>query len=1068
MPTLSAGTGWPSRPNSANRLLGDAGLALAYALLLAIESRFPTPFGPAAPIAPAAGLLLAAAAVWGLRCTVPLTGGLLLASAWAAPGQFHVGNAVSLAALLIQAALAARLMHASSRAGALLLETPTDLMRQLALPAACVGAAGAAAALLAARTVGAPLEPFDALARFAAELLGMVIVAPIALSLFGQPSPRWAARRFSLGLPLAFATLLLMTAFWAVARWDQQRAVAAFEAEARAVAENFEGHLHGVLDVVESMHGVMAVAGARMSAESFQSIARPWLERARGVRSVGWHQLISRDQQAAFEQQARSEGEAGFHVRNKPDGVSAELLAGDARMLVMRHTTSLQASWAPRERALGINILSIPGARDAALAALRENRAYASRSFPLIEQNDDNVAFVVYRPLQAAGEAPVGTVFATVFVARLIEPLLREVQTGLSLCIFDSDPAARQGVLSGARGCEIKSARADELLRHESVGFAGRQFELLVRTPLAAALRSAGAWNVWFLAGPGLMGAVLLTSLLLVNTGRVQRTEAEVRHRTEELRAQVDERRAAEEALLRSQRELRTVFDTVDVGVVQLDPNGNILDANPRYCELVGYRLDELRLLTMHDLTPSEFSAQDLRARDLLFGAGRGAHHIEKEYITRSGERVPVAVTVRAVLDSDGRPLYTVGAVRDLRGARRLQEAERVRDQAEAANRAKSEFVARMSHELRTPLNAILGFAQLLDVQGGERLSAGDRHWTGQIQKAGWHLLAMINDVLDLSRIEADTLELHMERLDLGELVETSVAMVAENAAQRGIAIRTELDPAAAAVSGDGVRLRQVLINLLSNAVKYNRVGGRILVRGCVPASGRVQIEVHDTGMGMDERQLGELFQPFNRLGQERTGVEGTGIGLAIAKRLAGMMGGELSARSVRGQGTVFTLTLAHGEEPVQRIRASSTEVAEPAAHAPACGRVLYIEDNEVNVEIMRAMLAARPGIMLDVAADGLDGLAAAHKVRPDLILLDHELPDIDGVEVLRRLGADPATADTPVIMVSADAMGEQVQAALAAGARSFLAKPVNLGALLKAVDDTLHAEDAGAALAAR
>jgi len=388
--------------------------------------------------------------------------------------------------------------------------------------------------------------------------------------------------------------------------------------------------------------------------------------------------------------------------------------------------------------------------------------------------------------------------------------------------------------------------------------------------------------------------------------------------------------------------------------------------------------------------------------------------------------------------------LLLLSTGRAQREARERQVADALRVRAESANRAKNHFIANMSHELRTPLNAILGFAQVL----AARAPAGAGHSPPElqrIQQAGWHLLAMINDVLDLSLVEGGSLSVQATPLSLQELVGDSVALLDAQAARRGVSMAIEISDAACAVRADPVRLRQVLVNLLSNAIKYNRAGGQVLVSSARESDGRIAITVHDTGLGMDAGQLASLFEPFNRLGRERSGVEGTGIGLVIAKRLTELMQGSLHASSVPGEGSSFRIVLPEAERPAAPAEAVA---ADTRGGVLAVQRVLCIEDNETNVEILRAMLALQPGIELQVASTAAAGLAMAFDGHPDLLLLDLGLPDMDGLSLLRCLRADSRTARLAVVVVSARVMEGELQAAMDAGASDCLAKPLELAAL--------------------
>ena len=298
-------------------------------------------------------------------------------------------------------------------------------------------------------------------------------------------------------------------------------------------------------------------------------------------------------------------------------------------------------------------------------------------------------------------------------------------------------------------------------------------------------------------------------------------------------------------------------------------------------------------------------------------------------------------------------------------------------------------------------------------------------------------------------------LKLEPVALETEPLVSAALAMVEPAAEKRGLQIETQLDRRAHAVLGDETRIKQILTNLLSNAVKYNIDGGRIVVRSRLTEAQVIEIAVSDSGLGMTRAQLDELFQPYNRLGRERTAVEGTGIGLVISRRLAELMGGSLRAQSVAGEGSNFILTLPRAPGG-DGSPSSTSEMPTQTAHYRQ-RRVLYIEDNETNIEVMRGMLLRRPQVSLSVAMNGLDGLAAVRLHRPSLILLDMHLPDIDGLELLRHLKDDDELGSIPVVVVSADATAAHIEAALTAGAAHYITKPVNLASFLAILDDLLE-----------
>jgi CheY-like chemotaxis protein len=420
-------------------------------------------------------------------------------------------------------------------------------------------------------------------------------------------------------------------------------------------------------------------------------------------------------------------------------------------------------------------------------------------------------------------------------------------------------------------------------------------------------------------------------------------------------------------------------------------------------------------------------------------------------------------MSVRALrIDGEDCFLFTY---RDITEHKRMQaEAARAQNEkaaAEAANRAKTDFLSRMSHELRTPLNAVLGFSQLLMSDRAERLSERQTTQLEVIQQAGWHLLALINDVLDVSRIEAGRLNLSARPIALTELLDEVVTLVLPQAQRWGVTIATDYRARPPLmVNSDPVRMRQIMLNVITNAVKYNRAGGTAHVDVSQQAQ-RARVTVADTGLGMTRDQLEHLFEPFNRLGRERSGIEGTGIGMALTRQLLQLMDGTIEVRSEAGVGTQvligFPAAAASAAEP--RSAASGND-ARPTSALPAAtrckGTVLYIEDNPVNQTVVQQMLARWPDLRLVLAGNGERGIALARELRPDLVLLDMRLPDLNGCQVLDALRGDPQTRELAVVALSASAMPEEVAAARASGALEYWTKPLDLAGFLAGVQRLL------------
>ncbi|MFN2587040.1 MAG: hybrid sensor histidine kinase/response regulator [Actinomycetota bacterium] len=375
------------------------------------------------------------------------------------------------------------------------------------------------------------------------------------------------------------------------------------------------------------------------------------------------------------------------------------------------------------------------------------------------------------------------------------------------------------------------------------------------------------------------------------------------------------------------------------------------------------------------------------------------------------------------------------------------------RDEADRANKEKSEFLSRMSHELRTPLNSVLGFAQLLTL---DELAPEQRDNVDHIIRGGRHLLDLINEVLDIARIESGQMSLSVEPVDVRAVVEETVSLTEPLASDEDIEMRVSFRPAAGMppVSADQQRLKQIILNLLSNAIKYNVRGGAVDVVVSA-ADGHVQVDVSDTGPGLSEEQMSRLFTPFNRLGAEESGVEGTGLGLVLSKGLAEAMGGSLSVGSRVAEGTTVTVALLAAAGGAAAT--ADVSEAEPPAGAVRPLRVLYVEDNQANVQLVRGIFRRRPGTKLLTAATGRAGVRMAREARPDVILLDLNLPDIQGDEVLDTLARDRATASIPVVMLSADATGGQIQRLKDKGAAAYVTKPMDVRQLLEVLDEVVE-----------
>ena len=508
------------------------------------------------------------------------------------------------------------------------------------------------------------------------------------------------------------------------------------------------------------------------------------------------------------------------------------------------------------------------------------------------------------------------------------------------------------------------------------------------------------------------------------------------------------------EAMRRVQQteaETRELLDAFPGSIAVLDERLRYTYVNPRALAMLGLSRDQVLGKSVVELRGPQ-RADEVAA--LCQRALRGevvAYEVEFADAT-------LQVTLCGGLSArTGRPQF-YGFGEDISTRKQAELAlVAARDDAERANRAKSQFLSHMSHELRTPLHAIMGFAQVVTADGAAPLAPAQRRAIDEIARGGRHLLQLVNDVLDLQGVEAGSLEVKLAPLALAPLVQECVDLMQPLAATRGVTLSalTVAPGAALHAMADATRLRQVLLNLLGNAIKYNRKGGSVTLHGQAQA-GRVRLTVADTGAGLSAEEQARLFTPFDRLHAAAGTVEGAGIGLALSRQLMQAMGGEIGVASEPGQGSQFWCELAQPAPAAMAARMTAATAVAPASFPPGPWQVLYIEDNEVNIVLMEAMLSRVPGLTLVSEMQPEAGLARARRELPDLILLDIQLPVMSGFQVLQHLRASATTRDIPVIAVSANAMPGDIEGGLAAGFADYITKPVDLAALLDAVRKAL------------
>jgi PAS domain S-box-containing protein len=533
-------------------------------------------------------------------------------------------------------------------------------------------------------------------------------------------------------------------------------------------------------------------------------------------------------------------------------------------------------------------------------------------------------------------------------------------------------------------------------------------------------------------------------------------------------------RKQAEEALLKAGALQNAILTSANFSIIATDAKGVIQIFNVGAERMLGYSaaevVDKINPSDIHDPKEVIVRAEALSVElgtpitpgfeALVFKASRGIEDIyELTYFRKDGSRFPAVVSVTALRDAQGAIIGYLLIGTDNTARKQVElELHNATAVAEKASLAKTEFLSNMSHELRSPLNAILGFAQLMESDATPQ-TITQKESTGQILQAGWYLLNLINEILDLAMVESGKLLLSLEPMSLGEVMLECQTMIEPQAQKYGITMSFCQFANPLFVLADRTRVKQILINLLSNAIKYNHAGGTVIVE-CVPRSPeRICVSVKDTGPGLSADQLAQLFQPFNRLGQEAGGEEGTGIGLVMTKRLVELMGGVIGVKSDIGVGSAFWVELVLAAEPQLAVATTGAAALQPAQlkNDAAPRTLLYVEDNPANLRLVEQLIARRPNLRLLSAADAAHGIELARDHQPAVILMDINLPGISGIKALKILREDPLTQHIPVVAISANAMPHDIHKGLEAGFFRYLTKPIRVVEFMDVVDAALE-----------
>ncbi|MBA4385484.1 MAG: hybrid sensor histidine kinase/response regulator [Anaerolinea sp.] len=532
-------------------------------------------------------------------------------------------------------------------------------------------------------------------------------------------------------------------------------------------------------------------------------------------------------------------------------------------------------------------------------------------------------------------------------------------------------------------------------------------------------------------------------------------------------RKQIEEEQKLLSQRLRDQQfYTRSLFESNSDALMTTDPYGIITDVNKQMEALTGCTRDELIGAPFKNYFTDPDRAE-MSVKQVL--SEKKITNFELTARARDGKETIVSYNATTFYDRDRKLQGMFAAARDVTERHRLDhvlleknsELEVAKSNADKANQAKSEFLSSMSHELRSPLNAILGFAQLLETDT-QPLSPVQNQNVAQILQAGWHLLKLIDEILDLTKVESGQVPLSPEPVSLEEVFSECQSLVESQARQSGIKLIFSHLENPLFIRADRIRVIQIITNLLSNGIKYNKRQGTVEVSCLKQNSGRTRISVRDTGSGLNPEQISQLFQAFNRLGQESGGVEGTGIGLVVAKRLVELMGGEIGVESVVGVGSVFWFELISVNEPhfSNELLEVDDKVQSALPRKNGFHTLLYVEDNPANLTLVEQIISRYPDLKLITAITGKSGVETAKSAQPDVILMDINLPDFNGFEALKRLHLDPTTSHIPIMALSASAMPRDIKKGLEAGFFRYITKPIKVNEFIASLDLALEFAD--------
>jgi PAS domain S-box-containing protein len=1054
------------------RRLADLGravaLAAAYftagrlALLLAI------PPGYASPVWPAAGIALAGVLLWGPAMVPAIWLGSFathLANSFASDHPLRsiaAAGAIALGAAA-QAALG-RVLIRRANGPDIALAHEREVIRFLALggPVACVVSATCGVAALSVAGLGpSDAAAFSWFTWWIGDAIGVLIFAPLVLIAFARPVDVWRPRRLSLGIPLAVTFALTVAAFLFASHWERDRARAEFERQAQDMSRAIEQDLNSYVEGFRSIATLYA-GSHRVQRDEFHTFVTGLLGRHPGIRGVTWHPRVLDADRERFERGLRGEGFAHFRLTEYRDG---DLVTAARRSEYV--PVQYIEPGGENEVMLGYDSASRPERR-VTLDRIRDSGELAFTDqvrLPLANADGVLVFVPVYRNGRPHETIAQRRAQLEGYIGGAI--VLEDV---MSRSLRGGDPTAIALWVESDRAPQDHRLLTGQPSDPGSGGFAfGRALAVPGLSWTLHAVRSADSLvahrspSEWFVLLGGLLLDSLLGTFLLILTGRAARVESLVAERTQQLsrttealEQELRERELAEQALRASENQFRSVTESANDAIIIADLEGRILRWNEAAHRYFGYREEEALGQPVAMLIPPRLRGAHETAVARLRAGGLPRlidRTLEVQGLHKNGTEVPLEISLSTWCSDDG--TYYSGILRDITERQRAeQELQRAKEAAEVGNRAKGDFLANMSHEIRTPMNAVIGMTGLLlDTPLDER----QREFVETIRISGDHLLTVINEILDLSKIESGHLELEASHFDVRRCVEEAVELIAPRALEKGLALRQRIAAdVPPLVSSDAGRLRQVLVNLIDNAVKFTERGTvDVEVAARAPEhgdAGRAVCELHflvrDTGFGIPSREFERLFEPFTQADASVTRrFGGTGLGLTISKRLCERLGGRIWVESEVGQGSTFHFTIAVHVEAAPDFAPAALRPAPSRDHAArpvdaAKLRILLAEDNAVNQKVARLLLEQLGYTSVDVAGNGIEVIAALERQSYDVVLMDVQMPEMDGIDATHWIRGRWKRAPK-IIAMTAHALAGDRERCLIAGMDGYLAKPI-------------------------